>query len=183
MSRFKQITYPKESPELVALYKEMVANGLGTDVPINWFTSQSERPDILEASWSLTKGILLHGKLPPTLKQMIAMKVSKQNQCQYCTTMHTRALQAMGVPTEVIDNVTTDINLKKVPPPQRAIITFALKAAYDPKSVTDADLRSLQENGLSAGEIMEVVMMAAYSNFINFWADVSGIRVEDEEKP
>jgi uncharacterized peroxidase-related enzyme len=183
MSRFKQLKQPKDSPELTALYEELTANGLGKDIPLNWFTSQSERPDILRASWALTKGILLGGQLPSTVKQMIAIKVSIQNKCEYCTMLHTNALEAMGVPTEVMDSVTTDVNLAKVSPPQRAIIKFALKAARDQKSMNDKDFQTLRDYGLSEGEIMEVVMMAAFTNFINFWADVSGIPVEGEEKP
>ncbi len=182
MSRFKQIQHPQEHPELMALYKEIVANGLGKDVPINWFISQSQRLDILQASWALTKGILLCGELPSTVKQMIAIKVSMQNKCLYCATIHTKALQAMGVPTEVVDSLTTDINLAKVPPPQRAIIKFALKAVCDPRSVRDKDFQILRGYGLKGGEIMEVVMMAAFANFINFWADVSDIPIEREKQ-
>jgi uncharacterized peroxidase-related enzyme len=114
---------------------------------------------------------------------MISMTIALQNNCRYCVVAHSFALEAMGVPKEVIESCASDPELSLVPPPQRAIIKFGLKAARDPKSMNDEDFQSLRDYGLSQGEIMEVVMMAAFTNFINFWADVSGIPVEGEEKP
>lgn len=53
-------------------------------MPVNWVTSQAGRPDILAATWAFTKGTLMHGQLPPTVKQMIAMVIAMQNDCRYC---------------------------------------------------------------------------------------------------
>ena len=58
-----------------------------------------------------------------------------------------------------------------------------MKVARDPKSLTDEDFQNLQDFGLSDGETMEVAMVAAYTNFITFWADVSGIPLEGDEEP
>lgn len=179
--RFRRIQYADDNPELASLYAEIIESGLGDRVPLNWFTAQAERPDILAATWALSKGILLHGQLPPTVKQMIAVKVASYNQCRYCATVHTGALEAIGVPAEVMDSLTSELDLAKVPPPQRAILEFAMKVARDPKSLTDEDFQNLHDFGLSDGETMEVALMAAYSNFINAWADVSGIPLEGEE--
>jgi uncharacterized peroxidase-related enzyme len=177
--RFRRIEQPSD-PELATLYTEIIESGFGDTVPLNWFTSQAERPDILATTWALTRGVLLHGQLPPTVKQMIAVKVATHNKCRYCTAVHSSALEAMGVPAEVIDSVTTDLELAQVPPPQRAILEFSMKVARHPKSVTDEDFQNLRDFGLSEGETMEVAMMAAFANFINTWADVSGIPVERE---
>lgn len=182
MARFQQIEDPEADSRLAAIYQQIVESGFGQDTPLNWFKSQSERPDILEATWRLTRALLLRGQLPPTVKQMIAVKIASQNHCRYCHVLHTSALVAMGVPREVIDSVTNDVSLAKLAPPLRAIVQFSLKTARDPQSITDDDLRGLEQHGLSRGEIMEVAMMAAFSNFINTWADVSDIAVDGEWK-
>jgi len=181
MSRFHQVRDPADNPRLGSLYKEIVDHGLGANTPINWFTAQSTRPDILATTWGMAKGILLQGVLPPTVKQMISMTIAMQNNCRYCTVAHSNALESMGVPTEVIQSCAGDPDLAHVPPPQRAILKFGLKTARSPRSVTDADLQALRDHGLSDGEIMEVVMVAACSNFLNTWAEVSGILVDGEE--
>jgi uncharacterized peroxidase-related enzyme len=181
MSRFKQITDPSHNPELESLYKEIVAHGVGASTPINWFTAQAERPDILRTTWGLFRGILLQGMLPPTVKQMISMTIAMQNNCRYCAVAHTSALEGMGVPTEVIQSCASDPDLAQIPPPQRAMVKFGLKAAKNPKSVTDKDVQTLIDHGLTEGEIMEVVMVASCANFLDTWADVSGILVDGEE--
>ena len=60
------------------------------------------------------------GVVPSTVKQMILMAIAMQNDCQYCSVVHTNALEAMGVPTEVIQSCASDPELMQVPPPQRA---------------------------------------------------------------
>jgi uncharacterized peroxidase-related enzyme len=111
---------------------------------------------------------------------MILMSIAMQNDCQYCSVAHTKALEAMGVPTAVIESCASDPELTQVPPTQRVIIKFALKTARDPKSVTDDDFQTLRDYGLSDGEIMEVTMLAACGNFLDTWADVSGIQIDWE---
>jgi uncharacterized peroxidase-related enzyme len=134
----------------------------------------------LEGTWELVKRILIEGQLPATVKQMIAMTISMQNNCRYCSVTHTHALETMGVPKEVIDTCATDPSLSQLPELHRAILRCALKAAREPNAITDADYQTLRENGLRDAEIMEVAMMAAFMNFINTWADVSGIAVDGE---
>jgi uncharacterized peroxidase-related enzyme len=183
MSRFKQIKHPNGNAELEALYREAIEAGwVGSEqgVPNNAVTSLSERPDLLASTWALVKGVLMGGVVPSTVKEMILMAIAMQNDCRYCSVAHTRALEALGVPTEVIQSCASDPELAQVPPPQRAIIKFGLKAAMDPKSVTDADFETLRDYGLSDGEIMEVTMLAACGNLLDTWADVSGIQSDWE---
>ena len=179
--RFPIITNPEDS-ETKELYQEIVDSGFGMEYPINWFTSQSIRPDILKSTWALTKGILVEGQLPATVRQMIAMAISKQNSCRYCEVTHTGALGAMGVPQEQIISCASDPEMADVPSPHREIIQFAIKAAGNPNSITTADYETLREVGVTNEEIMEAGMMAAFTNFINTWADLSGIPVDGESE-
>jgi uncharacterized peroxidase-related enzyme len=113
---------------------------------------------------------------------MIGMTIAMQNDCRYCKVAYANALESLGVPTEVIQSCASDPNLTEVPPPQRSILQFALKTTRDPKSVTDEDFQVLRDLGMSDGEIMEAIMMAASANFIDLWADVSRIPVDGEEE-
>ena len=135
MSRFRQTKDPTGNPTLEALYQEIIDAGLvggEPGVPNNLLTSLSERPDLLAATWELFKGLVIGGMLPPTVKEMIFMAIAAQNDCRYCSVVHTRALEAMGVPTDVIRSCANDPELTQVPPPQRAMIKFGLETARDP---------------------------------------------------
>jgi len=181
MSRFNQIKHPTNNTELQQIYSAALEAGFAgaeEGVPINFVTSLSERPDILAATLGLIKTIVLQGLLPPTVKQMIAMSIALKNNCQYCSLLHTKALESMGVPQGIIQSCATDPEMAEVPPPQRAIVKFALKTSQDPLSVRDEELEALRDQGMSDAEIMEAAMMAACENFLNTWTRVSKIPVD-----
>ena len=180
MAHFSMVDDPSGDEELTELYQDILASGFGDTTPLNWFRVLGHRPDLLKASWSLLRGVLVEGQLPGSLKQMIATVVSQQNGCRYCTLTHTGAMVAMGVSEEVVHSCTSDPELAEVPDPQRSILLFSLKAAGSPSDITTADVDGLREQGLSEGEILEVGMMASLCNFINTWAEVSGIPVDGD---
>lgn len=178
MSRFAEIRKPDGGSQLAALYDELIAAGLAGDeegVPSNLVLSMSQRPDLLGATWAMMQSVM-GGVVPATVKQMTLMAIALQNDCEYCSVVHTRALEGMGVPAEVIQSCASDPELGQVPPPQRAIIRFGLKAARDPKSITDEDFQQLRDQGMGDEEIMEITMLAAVGNLLDTWADVSGIQ-------
>ena len=179
-ARFEQIRRPAEDSELKALYDEITAHGFGAEIPINWFTSQAIRPDILRATWNLVKGLMVEGELPATIKQMVAMAISVQNDCRYCQVVHSGALESLGVPRNVITQCVENVEAAQLPPAHRETLKFAVKAAKTSSSVTDEDFAVLRHHGLSDREILEVSMMAAFTNFINTWADLSGIALEED---
>ncbi len=163
---------------LEAIYADIIENGFGDSTPINWFTSQAIRPDILGATWNLTKKVLVEGELPPTLKQMIALSVSRHNNCRYCTVTHTNALASLGISKEVIDSCIYDPDFTNIPLQHRGVLKFAVKVAKDPNSLQGGDFQTLKENGLSQSEIAEIIMMVAFTNFINTWADATGLELD-----
>ncbi len=66
MSRFEQIEDPSGQPKMEAPRREIDEQGFGTQTPIAWFTALSRRPDILEITWGLARGLPLQVELPPT---------------------------------------------------------------------------------------------------------------------
>ncbi len=185
MSHFNQIKNSKGNAELEQAYQQAVDMGLtGADenVPNNLCTSVSERPDLLSTLLDLTQGTLFDGQLPPTIKQMIAMTIAMQNDCRYCSVTHTGALQAMGVPENVIKSCASDPDFSELPPPQRAILKFALKAARDSQSIGKEDIQALRNLGLSDGEILEVIFMVGFSVFTELTSDITGVIVDGEEE-
>lgn len=168
-----------ESKELRDVYQDIVQSGFGSEKgPINFFKGMAIRPDILEVAWGLTKAMLCQGRLPMTLKQLITMTISRQNETPYCCATHTAALVGLGVPREVIESCSGDPQLTGVPSPTREILLFAKKVASSPKYVTREDHEAMRDLGLSDEEILEVVMLAAFANWTNTWADAAAIPVD-----
>ena len=180
MSRFEYVLNPKEPQRLVDIYQELLQLGFGKNVPPNWFTSLGSRVDLLDMGWSVVKTNLIEGELPPTLKQLIALAISVQNDNNYCVVVHSHVLKDLGVDRKVIESCIQNDSFEEIPPGQRSIIRFGLKCAKDPTSITDIDLEQLYDGGLSETEVMEVVMIALAANFTNGWAAVSGIAIDDK---
>lgn len=178
MSRFEHITEVDANPELERLYREIVQSGFGDRIPYNWFVSQSTRPDILSGTWSLTRNLMLEGELPPIVKQMIVVTVSVQNSCNYCKVVHGQVLSALGVSEQIIESCISDPELKSVQQPHRTILEFAKKIAASPTAVNRQDFDRLLAQGISDPEILEIIALSAYCNFINAWADLSQIPVD-----
>lgn len=184
MPRFPLVKHPEPGTELANVYEKILAmGGQGAEegVPSNYMTSLGERPDIIDSLLKGWQNVFISGLLPPTIKQMIAMTIALQHDCRYCAVGTTMALQMMGVSKSVIESCASDPEFSELPPPQRAIMKFALKADLFPKELNEKDYQALYDFGLSDGEIIEIIMTVAYARFNDFWADVSEIPLDGEE--
>ncbi|MCB9529635.1 MAG: carboxymuconolactone decarboxylase family protein [Myxococcales bacterium] len=163
-------------PACQILYSDLIRHGFGAaGAPLNFFTAQGARPDILAAVWHLVRTMLVDGRLPPALKQMIILAISRQADCRYCEVVHGHALEQMGVDRATIDQCAADPTAASLPATHREILKFAVRAARDPDSVDAAAVEALRDLGLDEGEVVEVLMMVAFTRFVNTWATVSGI--------
>lgn len=177
MSRITQLNQPPTA-EVEDLYSEILAHGFGEGTPINFFTAMAGRPDLLGATWGLAKAVLVEGLLPGSLKQMIALCISRQNDCRYCSVMHRGALEMAGVASTVVESCASDPTIAGLTEPHRSIVRLAMAVAESPESVTADDLRTLIDFGLSHDEVVELLVMASFTNFINAWADISDIPLD-----
>ena len=55
-----------------------------------------------------------------------------------------------------------------------------MKVAKDSQGITDDDIKVLKDQGLSEGEIIEVVMMAGYAKMLDIYADVADLTLDGE---
>ena len=178
MARFERIPIAQADSELRPLYDQLLKDGFGQDEPWGFFSAQSLRPDLLKTVMGLVRGILMEGQLPPSLKQMILVAVSAQNSCRYCAITHARALEGMGVSSEVIESLGQDATFSQVSPAQRPVLQFAVRCAQNPAALTNSDFEELYELGFTPEEVMEVVMTSVFTIFVNGWADASGVEVD-----
>ena len=70
------------------------------------------------------------------------------------------------------------LDLTKLVPVDRTLVAFALKAAKDRDAIKQTDIDQLREQGLSDGEIMELIMLVGYTHLINTWSDVTAIETD-----
>src|SRR5689334_3773382 len=78
-------------PKAKAVYDEITAE-LGFGIVPNLFKSMASNPDFLEANWKKFRGVILHGELPRTLKEMVGVAISQANNSEYALKVHLHGL-------------------------------------------------------------------------------------------
>lgn len=102
MSTLGFIEYEKASPEVRAVYDDIMATRKTTKVT-NFWKALAHDPVRLRRTWEDTKQIMAAGAIDPLVKELIYVAVSVTNQCDYCIAAHTAAARKKGM-TEAIFN-------------------------------------------------------------------------------
>jgi AhpD family alkylhydroperoxidase len=96
MSTVGMVEYEQASPEVRAVYDEIMAvKGIGF-VPNFWKTLASH-PPLLEEVWRSLNRAMAPGRLDALTKEMVALAVSATNGCTYCIRSHTAAARKLGM--------------------------------------------------------------------------------------
>ena len=96
MSLFGLIEYPDASPEVRAVYDDIMATRK-TDWINNFWKAIAHDPVTLRRTWESIKQIMAPGALDPLTKEMIYVAVSTSNGCEYCIASHTASAKKAGM--------------------------------------------------------------------------------------
>src|SRR5215467_9020053 len=87
MSTFRLIEYKDASPEVRAVYDDIMATRK-TDWINNFWKAIAHDPITLKRTWESIKQIMGPGALDPLMKELIYVAVSVANNCHYCIASH-----------------------------------------------------------------------------------------------
>ena len=86
------IEYADASPEIRAVYDDIMATRSLTDVNNFWKALAT-----LARTWASLKQVMAPGALSPVMKEMLYLAASSAAGCQYCIASHTAAARAKGM--------------------------------------------------------------------------------------
>jgi uncharacterized peroxidase-related enzyme len=142
--------------------------------------SQSLRPDVMKAHLDLYLAVMFGaGKLSRAEREMIAVHVSARNRCEYCVAHHAAALEFYLKDRAFVETMARGSLPDSLTDRARAILDFARKLTMNPAAISQEDHRALRMKGLTDEEILEVVLVASYFNFVNRIASALGVSVEE----
>ena len=101
MPTVRMIEYDEASPEVRAVYDEIMAVKRIDFVPNFWKTLASH-PPLLAEVWRSLNRAMQPGRLDGLTKEMIALAVSATNGCTYCIRSHTAAARKLGMDDEML---------------------------------------------------------------------------------
>ena len=96
MSTFRLIEYKDASPEVRAVYDDIMATRK-TDWVNNFWKAIAHDPATLQRTWESIKEIMAPGSLDPLTKELIYVAVSVTNQCVYCIASHAASARKKGM--------------------------------------------------------------------------------------
>lgn len=147
----------------------------------NWTRAMAVSPNTLRRFMTYYIDLMnpSKGRLPVRERELIAVIVSHENGCGYCTLNHTQGLgRALKDPVRA-KRIATDHHLVDLSEREQALADIAVAITQDPRSVDADDLDYLRELGLDDEEIAEAIEIIAWFNHSNRLAVPLGI-VPDE---
>ncbi len=96
MPTVRMIEYDAASPEVRAVYDEIMAVK-GIDFVPNFWKTLASHPPLLAEVWRSLDRAMQPGRLDSLTKEMIALAVSATNGCTYCIRSHTAAARKLGM--------------------------------------------------------------------------------------
>lgn len=175
----KTILEDKATGDLKRAYEEV----LRTRGKIsNIMRAQSLNPNVLRSHLELYV-TLFFGKsgLSRAEREMIAVTLSAGNRCNYCVAHHGEALSFYLKDRDQLEVFKQGQQPMDLPQRTKSLIDYALRLTLDPGGVVMEDLEALRRMGISDSEILDLVLLTAYMNFVTRVAQGLGVQYDEQE--
>ncbi len=157
--------------------QQEIASELGFGVVPNLFATAEVNPEVQTALWSAFRHVVLRGKLPRTIKEMMGVIVSKEAGSSYAAEVHLHALTLQGIEKPILEALGRGEAPTGVPEKTQALLRFAFEAARQPHD--PGQLALLEGVGLSDAEQQEAVAVVALFRMVNSWTDLLDIPLDN----
>ncbi len=132
-------------------------------------------PETLQQRTPLFNGIMYgRGGLSRAETELGAVAASVVNRCIYCAAVHANRYNELTKTENVIGNIFKPAEESELDPRTAALMDFATKLSQCPSEATKADVEGLIENGLSMGEVLDLVLSASLFGWANRLMHVLG---------
>jgi uncharacterized peroxidase-related enzyme len=130
--------------------------------------------------------VVLRGPSPltPAERELIATRVSRGNECVFCTTAHaSTAAHLLNGDRALVASVQEDFEASAVSPKLKALLRIADKVRKDPRTVSPDDIAAARKEGANDDDIHDTVLVAAMFCMFNKYVDGLGAFTPKEPAP
>ena len=163
MPRIPTIAPEKAAPEAQQIfdhYKKERGN-----VP-NMFRTVAYRPEILRTMIAHFRAIIETGTAGAKLKELVIVRTSQINKCEYCLNSHTQLAHKYGWSEEQIADLANFRTRTDFTEREKAALEVAERETLDSNGVDDALWARLREH-FDEGEIFELAAAIGLFNYFN----------------
>lgn len=130
--------------------------------------------------------VMLRGPSPlsPAERELIATRVSRGNECVFCTTAHAAtAVALLDGDRKLVADVSEHYETAAVSPKMKALLAIADKVRKDGRTVQPADVAAARKAGATDADIHDTVLVAAMFCMFNRYVDGLGAWTPQESAP
>lgn len=115
-------------------------------------------------------------------REMMAVVVSRANDCLYCQKHHGAALEHFWKDESLVEAFRKDPSSVELSKVDRTLCSLADELTRDPASEDrEAWIKELQDQGLSDRAILDATLVVSYFNFVNRLVMGLGVELEADE--
>jgi len=180
MSRIQVIPPEEATGQLKEIYNELLEKR-GKIAEVHKI--QSLRPQSIVKHMDLYLEIMFSkSKLSRAEREMMAVIVSVNNDCEYCQLHHGEALKHYWKDQERIDQLIHNYQDAELSSRQLALCRFAKELTLNPGGFEDdARVDHLKEEGFDDQAILDATLVVSYFNFVNRMVLALGIEAREDE--
>ena len=161
--RLSRVRRADAAPEVAAIYdRYMKTRG---NVP-NMFRTVALRPEIFTTMIAHFEAILTTGTLPTRLKELVIVRTSQLNSCEYCLGSHTQIARKLGWSQDQLDDLANYELRDDFTPAEKAALSLAEQMTLDANHISDEFFYRLHEF-YEEGEIVELMASIGLFNYFN----------------
>jgi uncharacterized peroxidase-related enzyme len=163
MPRIPTIAYEQADPaaqEIFDHYKKERGN-----VP-NMFRTVAHRPEILRTMIAHFRAVMETGTVGLKLKELVIVRTSQINHCEYCLNSHTQLARKYGWSEEQVADLANFRNRSDFSDREKAALELAERETLDSNGIDDAFWASLRQH-FEEGEIIELAAAIGLFNYFN----------------
>ncbi|MGB6132342.1 MAG: carboxymuconolactone decarboxylase family protein [Acidobacteriaceae bacterium] len=161
--RLSRLPRSQATPAVAEIYdRYMRTRG---NVP-NMFRTMALRPEIFETMIAHFEAVLHSGTVPLRLKELLIVRTSQLNRCDYCLASHSRIALTLGWTREQLDGLSDFSRRDDFTPAEKAALRLAEQMTLDSTRVSDEDFESLRAHFVD-GEIVELMAAIGLFNYFN----------------
>lgn len=173
MARIALIEFEQASPEIKEIYEQKLKGKPG-----NVQKALAHRPDMLKNFLGFYPSV--GRSLDRKLYELIYIRTSMINQCNYCLQHHLAASKRAGfTPDEWKALAAGDYS--RFTEKEQAAVAYSEKLTRTPHAVNDADFVMLKKH-FNDAEIVDIHMLTGLANLTNRFTDPLGLAVEFPEE-
>jgi len=135
----------------------------------DYFRLLARDPDILGARTRTDKDIFYNTKegLPRADRELAAAATSRENGCVFCASVHARFASHFSDRHDDVQRLLDDGSAADLGPRWNAVVAAAAALAQTPPRLNAAHIQALQNEGLDALELADVIHGSAFFNWAN----------------